>query len=132
MLVALAEPERCAQAVIDAVGKTSLGAFGVRVHGAGEYPERLRDAKHPVELLYFQGHWPLTETRCVSVVGTREASAERLQRGRAIARKLGRKVFILNSCFERGLTWPDRLQRKGAIRVRELDDILGVLNAEAH
>src|SRR5262245_61179375 len=26
--------------------------FGVRVHGAGEYPERLRDAEHPIELLY--------------------------------------------------------------------------------
>ena len=33
--------------------------FGVRVHGAGEYPQKLRDAAHPIELLYYQGWWDL-------------------------------------------------------------------------
>lgn len=31
--------------------------FGLRIHQAGEYPEKLRDARDPVELLYFQGTW---------------------------------------------------------------------------
>ena len=35
----------------------------------------------------------------------------------------GRKLFILNSCFERGLSWPERFVRKGAVRVREPEDI---------
>jgi DNA processing protein len=40
----------------------------------------------------------------------------------------GRKLFILNSCFEnRAITWPATYEAKGAIRVRKLDDILGVL-----
>lgn len=36
----------------------------------------------------------------------------------------GRKMLILNSCFERpDLTWPAVFQKKGAIRVRSFDDI---------
>jgi DNA processing protein len=36
----------------------------------------------------------------------------------------GRKLFILDSCFENpSLTWPKRLQEKGAIRVRDYEDI---------
>jgi hypothetical protein len=30
-----------------------IDRFGVRVHGAGEYPAKLRDAVHPVELVYY-------------------------------------------------------------------------------
>jgi hypothetical protein len=59
---------------IRAAGHTSLSAiagqlrahrFGVRVNHAGDYPARLRDARHRVELLYYQGAWELTETRSV-------------------------------------------------------------------
>src|SRR6266849_8893923 len=49
-----------------------IDRFGVRVHGAGEYPEKLRQAEYPVELLYFQGWWDLADSPSVAVVGTRE------------------------------------------------------------
>jgi DNA processing protein len=39
----------------------------------------------------------------------------------------GRKLFILNSCFERGLDWPEKLLAKGAIRVRDVDDVITAL-----
>ena len=40
------------------------------------------------------------------------------------ALKQGRKLFILNSCFEvPGLTWPKKYEEQGAIRVRDYDDI---------
>ena len=40
----------------------------------------------------------------------------------------GRKLFILNSCFERpGLTWPERFEKQGAIRVRDFDDLWSAL-----
>jgi DNA processing protein len=40
------------------------------------------------------------------------------------ALRQGRKLFILNSCFERSdLDWPSKFEAKGAIRVREYDDI---------
>ena len=36
----------------------------------------------------------------------------------------GRKLFILNSCFENpSLTWPSKLESKGAIRVKSTEDI---------
>ena len=50
--------------------------FGVRVHGAGEYPYKLRDAASPVEVFYYQGWWDLAASRSVAVVGP----ASRLQK----------------------------------------------------
>lgn len=39
-----------------------------------------------------------------------------------------RKLFILNSCFDKpGLTWPSRFEKQGAIRVRDFDDLWGPL-----
>ena len=35
----------------------------------------------------------------------------------------GRKLFILDSCFHLGLKWPARFEKRGAIRVKDYDDI---------
>ena len=35
----------------------------------------------------------------------------------------GRKLFVLESCFGRGLSWPERLVAKGASRVKNYGDI---------
>lgn len=40
----------------------------------------------------------------------------------------GRKLFILNSCFECGMKWTDRLLSRGAIRVVDGSEILEYLN----
>jgi DNA processing protein len=220
--------------------------FGLRIHRAGEYPDKLRDARDPVELLYFQGVWELTETRSVAIVGTREPSDDGRTRTRRLARALakdgitvvsglaagidteahtaaieagghtiavigtplgevyprdnrglqdqiarsflvisqvpvyryaqqtprfnrlffrernvtmsalteatiiveagetsgtliqaraaieqGRKLFILDNCFQRGLSWPEKYLARGAIRVRDYDDIRSTLRHEA-
>jgi DNA processing protein len=43
--------------------------------------------------------------------------------------RLGKKLFILNSCFENeSITWPRKFQEKGAIRVRDVSDILDNMN----
>ena len=43
--------------------------------------------------------------------------------------EMGRKLFILNSCFEQeGLKWPHTYQAKGAIRVHNMDDIWKEIN----
>ena len=34
---------------------SSITRFGVCVNGSGEYPDKLRDAAHRIELLYYQG-----------------------------------------------------------------------------
>lgn len=86
--VSPAEAERCATETLAALKAAGVHQFGVRIHHAGDYPDKLRDAKHPVELLYFQGAWELTETRCVAVVGSRKASEEGKQRARKLATAL--------------------------------------------
>jgi DNA processing protein len=228
-----------ASRVIAKLRKSLSERFDIRLHGEVEYPEKLRDATHPVELVYFQGDWNLTATKSVAVVGTRKPTPEGVARTRQMVRSLvgddftvvsglaegvdtaahaatleyggrtiavigtplghayprmnadlqaviardhllisqvpveryenqnykwnrlffpernktmsalalatviveagetsgtliqarealkqGRKLFILNSCFERGdLTWPERFEKEGAIRVRSYDDI---------
>ena len=39
------------------LSKAGVKRFGIRVHGAGDYPKRLRNAEYPVEFLYFKGWW---------------------------------------------------------------------------
>lgn len=231
-----------ARDVVGELHARGVDRFGVRIHRAYEYPARLRDAKHPVELLYFQGVWELTETPSVAVVGTREPSEEGRSRARKLVRALvedgrtvvsglaagidtvahttaleaggrtiavigtplgyyypaenrdlqnriarefllisqvplfrysqqspqfnrfffpdrnhtmsaltaatiiveagetsgsliqaraaieqGRKLFILESCFNRGLKWPEKFLERGAIRVRDYSDIKDAL-----
>lgn len=38
--------------------------------------------------------------------------------------EMGRKLFILNSCFEKKLKWTSTYEKRGAIRVKTIDDIL--------
>jgi DNA processing protein len=61
-------------------------------------------------------------TEATIIVEAGETSGTLVQAREAIKQK--RKLFILNSCFERSdLTWPKRFEAEGAIRVREYDDI---------
>lgn len=77
--------------------------FGVRIHGAGEYPERLRDAVYPVELLYYQGWWDLVESRSVAVVGTRKPTREGLARARELVSRLVKDDFTIVSGLATGI-----------------------------
>lgn len=83
--------------------RAGVEQFGVRIHGAGEYPEVLRLAEHPVELLYFQGWWDLVNSRCVAVVGTREPSELGQARARNLTRKLIQDGFTVVSGLARGV-----------------------------
>jgi DNA processing protein len=83
---------------------SGVGHYGVRIHGAGDYPERLRVADHPVELLYFQGWWDLVNSpRAVAVVGTRKPSAEGLARTRKLVRSLLGDDFTIVSGLAAGV-----------------------------
>jgi DNA processing protein len=89
--------------------------FGVRVHGAGEYPEKLRDASHPVELLYFRGWWNLVEARSVAVVGTREPSRDGKLRAAKVVKSLVEDGFTIVSGLARGV---DTVALSTAIEMR--------------
>lgn len=77
--------------------------FGVRINHAGDYPKKLRDARHPVEMLYYQGAWELTETRSIAVVGSRKASEEGQQRAAQIAKGLVERDFTVVSGLAEGI-----------------------------
>ena len=86
--------------------------FGVRVHGAGEYPQKLRDAAYPVELLYYQGWWDLVNSRCVAVVGTRQPSDDGIRRAQQLVRDLVKDDFTIVSGLAAGI---DRVAHETAI-----------------
>jgi len=101
--VSEADVEKYARLALGAIRAAGIKHFGVRVHGAGEYPRKLRDAEHPIELLYFQGLWDLVNTRCVAVVGAREASEEGLKRAALLAKCLVADHFTVVSGLARGV-----------------------------
>lgn len=224
--------------VVASFAEAGIDRFGVRLNDTTEYPEKLRDAAYPVELLYFVGQWDLAWSPSVAVVGTRQPTEEGLARTRKLVKSLveddftvvsglaagidtaahraamdcggrtiavlgtplsksyplenadlqraigkdylvisqvpvkryemqsfkgnryffpernitmaaltdatviveagdtsgtliqaraaleqGRKLFVLENCFERGLRWPERLAAKGAVRVKDYGDI---------
>jgi DNA processing protein len=99
--------------VMRALSKAGVSRFGIRIHHAGDYPARLRDAKYPVEVFYFQGAWELAETRSVAVVGSRKASDDGKARADRIARELVKNGFTVVSGLAIGI---DAAAHRAAIR----------------
>jgi DNA processing protein len=83
--------------------ETEVRRYGVRVHGAGEYPQKLRDAAHPVELLYYQGWWDLVESRSIAIVGTRNPTPDGIARTRKLVKALVKDDFTIVSGLATGV-----------------------------
>jgi len=94
---------RYAEKTKEILARAGVERFGVRVHGAGDYPERLRNAEYPVELLYFQGWWDLAESPSVAVVGTREPTEEGKARARKLVKRLVEDNFTVVSGLAKGI-----------------------------
>lgn len=94
---------QCASEAKKRLEDAGVRRFGVRVHHAGDYPAKLRDARHPVEFLYYRGAWELTEKRCVAVVGSRKASREGQLRARRLAKELVARGFVVVSGLAAGI-----------------------------
>lgn len=97
------EAERYSRLALGTIRAAGIRHFGVRIHGTGEYPEKLRDAQHPVELLYFQGNWDITSSRCVAIVGTRNPSANGARRAEQLARRFVADDFTVVSGLAQGI-----------------------------
>ena len=102
-LVDEGEARRTADRIIERFRSRLRGTFNIRLHGELEYPDRLRHATHPVELLYFQGSWELIHTRSVAVVGTRDPSPEGRVRARKITKALVEDGFTIVSGLAKGI-----------------------------
>ncbi|PRD13959.1 DNA-processing protein DprA [Pantoea coffeiphila] len=85
------------------MSRYALENIGIRVHGASEYPEKLRDARHPIEVLYYQGWWDLVNTRSVAVVGSRKVSEEGARRTRRLVKCLVEDGFTIVSGLAEGV-----------------------------
>lgn len=51
-----------------------LGKFSILLNKNFQYPRRIREAKYPVELLYYRGDLSLLDVPSVSIVGSRQCS----------------------------------------------------------
>ena len=60
-------------------------------------------------------------TEATIIVEAGETSGTLIQARHALRQK--RKLFILNSCFDKGLEWPHKFAANGAIRVKEFEEI---------
>jgi len=82
------EADNAARRVLAKLKNVGVHQFGVRINHAGDYPKRLRDARNPVELLYYQGTWELSEMRSLCIVGSRKPSEEGIRRAARLAKEL--------------------------------------------
>jgi DNA processing protein len=237
-----------ASEVLSILREKGLTDVGFLVHGTIDYPQALRDARYPIQFLYYRGNLDLLSLPArVALVGTREATEDGIERAKKLARQLvadevvvvsglakgidtaahtaaieaggqtigvigtpitetypkenaelqeriareyllvsqipviryarqtwngnrlffpernatmsaltqatiiveagetsgtltqaraaieqGRKIFILDSCFKRGMKWPERLQGQGAIRVSKYEEIRSRLDLPVH
>ncbi|MFC3692132.1 DNA-processing protein DprA [Chenggangzhangella methanolivorans] len=102
-LVPESEARAYAARVVDRLRALIGSRFDVRVFGEADYPNKLRDATYPIELLYFQGNWDLVHSRSVAVVGTRKPSEDGIARARQLAKKLVADDFTVVSGLAEGI-----------------------------
>jgi DNA processing protein len=86
--------EKFANLAFDVVKKAGLHRFGVRIRGSAEFPDGLRDAAHPLALLYFRGWWEHLSQTAVAIVGTRHPSENSLHAARKLVDELVRQFSV--------------------------------------
>ena len=97
------EADETATKVLEKLHKAGVSQFGVRINKTGDYPAKLRHAKHPVELLYYQGLWELSEMRSLAVVGSREPTVDGTMRAARLAREIVAQDFAVVSGLATGI-----------------------------
>jgi DNA processing protein len=94
----------------------------VLVNSSFDYPKKLRDAKEPLEVLYYQGDLSLIETPSIAVVGSRRPSEDGLKRARKLVKNLVEDKLTIVSGLATGI---DTEAHKTAIELG--GDTIGVI-----
>ncbi len=95
---------KAATDVLKIINESKIGSFSIRLHGASQYPKTLRDASYPVEMLYYQGTWELSENpKSVAIVGSRKPSDEGLRRTKKLAKQLVQLGYTIVSGLAEGV-----------------------------
>ncbi|TCV79002.1 DNA-processing protein DprA [Sulfurirhabdus autotrophica] len=90
--------------VLEKIAHAKIHDFGVRIHGSEDYPQRLRDAAHPVELLYYRGWWDLIDSpKRIAIVGSRNVSEEGVRRTRRLVKLLVQEGYTIVSGLAKGV-----------------------------
>ena len=93
-----------ADKVLDIFKESGIMNFGLRIFGTNQYPQQLRDAINPIELLYFLGTWELADAKSsVAIVGSRKASEEGMRRARKLAAHLAKNDITVVSGLAEGI-----------------------------
>lgn len=77
--------------------------FSVCVNGTFQYPQKLREARYPIELFYYKGDLELLNSPCVSVVGSRNCSEDGKRRTAKLVRGLVEAGYTIVSGLALGV-----------------------------
>ncbi len=102
-LVPRGEADEHRRAALQMAAAAGVDDLGISVYGMPTYPQRLRSAAHPVELLYHQGELSLLSRRCVAIVGTRQPSRGGERRTAELARHFAGRGFAVLSGLAQGI-----------------------------
>ena len=73
------------------------------IDGTFDYPKKLKDAREPLELLYYKGNLDYLKTKSVAIVGTREPSKEALEITKHLAESLVKDDITIVSGLAKGI-----------------------------
>lgn len=103
-LVTEEEIDAALSAILPKLEIANIRDLGIRVHGSKEYPQRLRDAAHPIEVLYYRGWWDLIDSpKRIAIVGSRGVSDDGLRRTRRLVKLLVKDGFTIISGLAKGV-----------------------------
>lgn len=86
------------------IQSTGIEGFGLFINGTVDYPIGLRDAKNPVEMLYYLGDWGhLMSEKLIAIVGARKASPEGKRRTRKLVKLLVDNDYTIVSGLAEGI-----------------------------
>ena len=116
----LFEVPKIKEEVIQFLSKKS--GFSICVNGAFQYPQRLREAKYPIELFYYKGDIGCLDSDCISVVGSRKCSEDGMRRAEKLVKGLVEENYTVISGLAKGI---DTVALKTAINSR--GRVIGVI-----
>jgi DNA processing protein len=103
-LVSEIEIDAALSQVLDQFKRSNIHDYGIRVYGSEDYPDRLRDAANPVELLYYRGWWDLIDApKRIAIVGSRKVSEDGIRRTKKLVKILVDAGFTIVSGLAKGV-----------------------------
>ena len=75
----------------------------ILINGTYDFPSKLKDAKEPVEVLYYSGNLDYLSTRSVAIVGTRKPSEEGKKRADKLVKMLVKDDVTIVSGLAQGI-----------------------------